>query len=57
VRHLARCRVHFMRNVLAHADKSGQRVAQRLYRHGPAQETAEAARGQWRAVADQIRPR
>jgi putative transposase len=45
-----RCRVHFMRNVLAHAGKSGRRGAS-------AQENPEAASVQWRAVADQIRPR
>ena len=28
-----RCRVHFMRNVLAHAGKSGRRVRLRLHRH------------------------
>jgi putative transposase len=47
-----RCRVHFMRNVLAHAGKSGRRVASAF-----AQETADAASVQWRAVADQIRPK
>ena len=28
-----RCRVHFMRNVLAHAGKQGRRVVARLHRH------------------------
>ena len=28
-----RCRVHFMRNVLAHAGKSGRRVVSSLHRH------------------------
>ena len=28
-----RCRVHFMRNVLAHAGKQGRRVVRRFYRH------------------------
>lgn len=52
-----RCRVHFMRNVLAHAGKSGRRVASAFIATAFAQETAEAASAQWRAVADQIRPR
>lgn len=50
-----RCRVHFMRNVLAHAGKSGRRVASAFI--ATAQENPEAASVQWRAVADQIRPR
>src|SRR5690606_36597758 len=52
-----RCRVHFMRNVLAHAGKSGCRVASAFIATAFAQETAEAASSQWRAVADQIRPK
>ncbi|RWK73201.1 IS256 family transposase [Mesorhizobium sp.] len=52
-----RCRVHFMRNVLAHAGKSGRRVASAFIATAFAQETAEAASTQWRAVADQIRPK
>jgi len=52
-----RCRVHFMRNVLAHAGKSGRRVASAFIATAFAQETAEAAGTQWRAVADQIRPK
>ena len=52
-----RCRVHFMRNVLAHAGKSGRRVVSAFIGTAFAQETAEAARTQWRAVADQIRPK
>ncbi len=52
-----RCRVHFMRNVLAHAGKSGRRVASAFIATAFAQESAEAASSQWRAVADQIRPR
>jgi putative transposase len=50
-----RCRVHFMRNVLAHAGKSGRRVVSAFIATAFAQETQEAARVQWRAVADQIR--
>jgi putative transposase len=52
-----RCRVHFMRNVLAHAGKSGRRVVSAFIATAFAQETPEAASTQWRAVADQIRPR
>ena len=52
-----RCRVHFMRNVLAHAGKSGRRVASAFIATAFAQETVEAASSQWRAVADQIRPK
>jgi putative transposase len=52
-----RCRVHFMRNILAHAGKSGRRVVSAFIRTAFAQETAEAASQQWRAVADQMRPK
>jgi putative transposase len=52
-----RCRVHFMRNVLAHAGKQGRRVVSAFIATAFAQETAEAASTQWRLVADQIRPK
>jgi len=52
-----RCRVHFMRNVLAHAGKSGRRVVSAFIGTAFAQDTPEAASAQWRAVADQLRPR
>ena len=52
-----RCRVHWMRNALAHAVKSGRRVVSAFIATAFAQDTAEAARIQWRAVADQIRPK
>ena len=52
-----RCRVHFMRNALAHAGKSGRRVVSALIATAFAQETPEAASTQWRSVADQIRPK
>jgi transposase-like protein len=45
-----------MRNVLAHAGKNGRRVVSAFIATAFAQETPEAARLQWRAVADQIRP-
>ena len=52
-----RCRVHFMRNVLAHAGKSGRRVVSAFIATAFAQDTAETASTQWRTVADQIRLR
>ena len=52
-----RCRVHFMRNILAHAGKSGRRVVSALIGTAFAQEAAEAASQQWRTVADQMRPK
>jgi transposase-like protein len=50
-----RCRVHFMRNVLAHAGKSGRRVVSAFIATAFAQNDAKAARQQWRHVADQLR--
>jgi transposase-like protein len=50
-----RCRVHFMRNVLAYAGKSGRRVVSAFIATAFAQNDAEAARTQWRRVADQLR--
>jgi len=50
-----RCRVHFMRNALAHAGKSGRRVVSAFIAMAFAQETPEAAKAQWRSVADQLR--
>ena len=50
-----RCRVHFMRNVLAHAGKQGRRVVSAFIATAFAQEDAQLAKGQWRQVADQIR--
>jgi transposase-like protein len=52
-----RCRVHFMRNALAHAGKSGRRVVSAFMATAFAQNDAEAARQQWRRVADQLRPK
>ena len=52
-----RCRVHFMRNVLAHAGKSGRRVVSAFIATAFAQEDAAMARTQWRQVADQLRPK
>ncbi|MEJ2625543.1 MAG: IS256 family transposase, partial [Pseudolabrys sp.] len=52
-----RCRVHFMRNALAHAGKSGRRVVSAFIATAFAQDDAEAARTQWRRIADQLRPK
>jgi transposase-like protein len=52
-----RCRVHFMRNVLAHAGRQGRRVVSAFIATAFAQNTPEAARTQWRLVADQLRPK
>ena len=52
-----RCRVHFMRNALAHAGRSGRRVVSAFIATAFAQNDAEAAKTQWRRVADQIRPK
>ena len=46
-----------MRNVLAHAGKQGRRVVAAFIGTAFAQDDAEAARVQWRQVADQLRPR
>ncbi|MBU3888505.1 IS256 family transposase, partial [Methylosinus sp. KRF6] len=51
-----RCRVHFMRNALAHAGKSGRRVVSAFIATAFAQDDADAAKAQWRKVADQLRP-
>jgi putative transposase len=52
-----RCRVHFMRNVLAHAGRQGRRVVSAFIATAFAQDDAAAARAQWRKVADQLRPK
>src|SRR5262249_16865985 len=50
-------RVHFMRNVLAHAGTQGRRVVSAFIATAFAQDDAEAARAHWRRVADQLRPK
>ena len=50
-----RCRVHFMRNALAQAGKSGRPVVSALIATAFAQADAEAARQRGRRVADQFR--
>ena len=52
-----RCRVHFMRNVLAHAGRQGRRVVSAFIATAFAQDDAAAATAQWRRVADQLRPK
>jgi transposase-like protein len=52
-----RCRVHLMRNALAHTSRQGRRVASAFIATAFAQNDAEAARQQWRKVADQLRPK
>ena len=52
-----RCRVHFMRNVMAHAGKSGRRVVSAFMSAAFAQDDAAQASAQWRTVADQLRPK
>ena len=52
-----RCRIHFMRNVLAHAGKQGRRVVAAFIGTAFAQDDAGAAKTQWRQVADQLRQR
>src|SRR6266403_53217 len=52
-----RCRVHFMRNALAHAGKTQRRVVSAFVGTAFAQDDEAAAKVQWRQVADQLRPR
>lgn len=52
-----RCKVHFLRNALAHAGKGQRQMVLALINTIFAQETPEAARDQWRSVADQLRER
>ena len=50
-----RCRVHFLRNALAHAGKGQRQVVLAMINTVFAQQTQEAAIAQWRSVADQLR--
>jgi putative transposase len=52
-----RCRVHWMRNALAHVPKGQHTVVAAALRQAFLQADAEAARQTWRQVADQLRPR
>jgi transposase-like protein len=52
-----RCRVHFMRNALAHANKSGKRMVSAFIGTAFAQEDAKSVKSEWRRVSDQLRPK
>jgi putative transposase len=52
-----RCRVHFMRNALAHAGKAQRRMVSAAIATVFAQETVAGAHEQWRVVAEQLRPK
>lgn len=52
-----RCRVHFMRSLLAHVPKTQQTVVSAAIRQVFVQPDRKAAGEAWRHVADQLRPR
>ena len=52
-----RCRVHFMRNALAHVGAKQRQMVAAAIRTAFTQETLSAARKEWRAVADRLRGR
>ena len=52
-----RCRVHWLRNALAHVAPKQRPPVVALLRTIFAQDTAEAAHAQWRQVADTLRER
>jgi putative transposase len=52
-----RCRVHFMRNALAHVGSKQRQMVAAAIRTAFTQETSAAARKEWRAVADRLRER
>jgi putative transposase len=52
-----RCRVHFMRNALAHVGSKQRQMVAAAIRTAFTQETLSAARKEWRAVADRLRGR
>ena len=52
-----RCRVHFMRNAMAHAGVKQRAMVAAAIRTAFVQETREAAHVEWRAVADRLRER
>src|SRR5215216_739277 len=52
-----RCRVHWMRNALAHVGKAQQTVVAAALRQAFRQPDQGSARQTWRHVADQLRPR
>jgi transposase-like protein len=52
-----RCKVHFQRNAQAHAGKTQRRIVSAWIGTAFAEADQGAAHRQWRAVADQLRPR
>jgi putative transposase len=50
-----RCRVHFIRNALAHAGKGQRQMVLAMINTVFAQDSQDAAVAQWRTVADQLR--
>jgi putative transposase len=52
-----RCRFHFMRNAMVHAGKTQRRIVAAWIGTAFAEADPDAARAQWRRVADQARPR
>ncbi len=50
-----RCKVHFLRNALAHAGKGQRQMVLAMINTVFAQENLDAAIAQWRVVADQLR--
>jgi len=50
-----RCKVHFLRNALAHAGKGQRQMVLAAINTAFAQDTCESASQQWRIVADQLR--
>ncbi len=52
-----RCKVHFLRNALAHPGKGQRQMVLAAINTAFAQDSFETASVQWRAVADQLRPK
>jgi putative transposase len=52
-----RCKVHFLRNALAHAGKGQRQMVLAAINTVFAQDSFDSAIVQWRAVADQLRPK
>src|SRR5581483_5064428 len=50
-----RCKVHFLRNALAHAGKGQRQMVLAMINTAFAQDTYQTASAQWRTVADQLR--
>jgi putative transposase len=52
-----RCRLHFIRNALTHAGRTQRRMVSAAIGTVFVQDSADAARTQWRSIADQLRGR